>query len=136
MRLVVGSVYTYAGWEKVQHPLSFLDTLLGHDLLPLHLVTLVVVVLPWVELVAGVSLLAGLLTRSCAALLLILTGTFTLVVARALLMGMDTRCGCFGELGTLSWTHLVLNMVCLAFLWWILRSPLSRLSLDSYWECD
>jgi uncharacterized membrane protein YphA (DoxX/SURF4 family) len=83
-RAVVGGVYVWYGWNKVLDPVGFLKALRAYDLLPLEppqLLNLTVVVLPFVEIVCGLLLLAGAWLRAAGGLLLGLTLVFTAAVA-------------------------------------------------------
>jgi uncharacterized membrane protein YphA (DoxX/SURF4 family) len=58
-------------------------------------ILLLPVLLP-VELLAGLCLLAGLLTQAASAILVLLFGTFLGALLSVLWRGLDIDCGCFG----------------------------------------
>jgi Methylamine utilisation protein MauE len=71
---------------------------------------------PWVELVLGALLVAGLLlpwTAAAAALVLV---AFSVVLLRVLVRGEHPRCRCFGSLtaGRVTWWSVARNVVLLA----------------------
>jgi len=68
-------------------------------------------VVPIVELLLAVALLAAPAAGAAAALVLL--AGFTAVLARALGRGIEVRCACFGQAGgpALSWVELVRNAV-------------------------
>jgi len=57
------------------------------------------VVMPWIELMAGLALVLGIRARAGAAITLALMIFFTIAVAAAWARGLDFRCGCFGKIG-------------------------------------
>ena len=67
----------------------------NYAILPDFLVTLPALVLPWLELVAGLCLAAGLWTRSSALLLSLLLLVFIVALGFNALRGIDLSCGCF-----------------------------------------
>lgn len=97
LRVVLGAVFVYAAWLKLKDPWQlFAMAVDAYGLLPQWAVIVVARTLPWVELVLGVLLIAGLWLRlSAAALSLILLGFFALMV-RSYAAGMAIDCGCFG----------------------------------------
>ena len=72
LEVVLGGLFFYAGLQKVLHLHEFAEAVLAYQLLPESLVGLAVAGLPWLEIAAGLCLVAGLKRRSC---LLLLTGT-------------------------------------------------------------
>lgn len=81
---------------------------------------MVAYLVPWVEMVAGLCLLAGFLHRGAVRALLALTVVFLFVNAQAMVRGLDPDCGCFGswfELGlTAKMVLLGVQFLLLAFL--------------------
>jgi hypothetical protein len=51
-------------------------------------------VLPWLEVLAGLALIAGLKKRSCLILLGFLAGVFLVVLVVTLARGLKIDCGC------------------------------------------
>lgn len=81
---------------------------------------MVAYMVPWLELLAGLCLIASFLHRGAVRVLLALTVLFLFVNAQAMARGMDPDCGCFGEwmeLSLLSKIYLlVLQFVVLVYL--------------------
>ena len=86
----------YSALIKAAHPFEFLNAVFQYRILSPRLATLVAAALPFVELILGIALLAGVhqLGASVAAALLFLV--FMSAQASALLRGIDADCGCFG----------------------------------------
>ena len=104
LRLYIGVVFIYAGMHKIHSPLEFADTLADYRLLPHWSVNLVAVVLPWMELIAGMFLILGLRTKLAATILAILLAVFTGAILINVLRGEQISCGCFGLAEQLGWS--------------------------------
>ncbi len=94
-RLALGGIFIYASLDKIAHPREFALIIANYAILPDWLVTLPALVLPWLELVAGLCLVAGLWTRSSALLLSLLLLLFMAALGFNALRGIDLSCGCF-----------------------------------------
>ena len=55
-RLILGGIFIYAAMDKIAHPDQFAEIVYNYKLLPGALVNLMAIVLPWVEILAGVFL--------------------------------------------------------------------------------
>lgn len=103
-RIVIGTTLLVAGMGKVQNGQSkFLQSILGYDLVPQAVAAFMANWLPWLELMVGAMLLAGLFSQVASitafGLFLIFTGAITL----SLLRGMDNDCGCFRHVTPVQW---------------------------------
>ena len=94
-RLALGGVFIYSSLDKIAHPDEFARIIANYAILPDILVTLPALVLPWLELTAGLLLVAGIWTRSAAGLLSLLLLVFILALGVNALRGIDVNCGCF-----------------------------------------
>ena len=63
-RIAVGLIFVLAGVSKLVAPGTFSATLLAYNVLPIDLLRPVSLILPWIEVVVGLYLLAGLFTRA------------------------------------------------------------------------
>lgn len=97
-RLLVGGVFIWAGALKVAQPLDFAQTIKNYQAFPHDLIFPIALVLPWVEVLSGAGLIAGVLKRSSAFIAAVLLAGFIALVGSALVRGIDTSCGCFGSL--------------------------------------
>jgi len=94
-RLALGGIFIYSSLDKIAHPHEFARIIANYAILPDWLVTLPALVLPWLELMAGLLLVAGIWTRSAAALLALLLLAFILALGINAVRGVDVSCGCF-----------------------------------------
>lgn len=99
LRLFVGGGFFAAGLLKIIEPAQFAANIGNYRLLPHELVHLVAILLPWVEVVAGVFILSGVWVRPAAMLIWMLTVVFFLAITSALVRGLNIECGCFGTVG-------------------------------------
>ena len=97
LRLIVGAVLILASLGKLTDPRTFADALAAYVLLPAAAVAPVAVVLPWIELTAGLALLAGIPARSAGLVAAVLAVGYVVATASALARGLSISCGCFGD---------------------------------------
>jgi len=97
MRLYLGCVFLLACQHKIAHPGSFAVDVATYGILPLSLVNLMAIGLPWVELAAGVLLVVGFKSRAAASMVFGMMVMFIAALAIALAQGLDMACGCFAS---------------------------------------
>lgn len=117
-RILIGGIFIYTAGPKLLRPDEFARLVNGYRLLHPDLVNLAGITLPWVELVAGVFLVIGLLPRSSA---LVIAGLLMLFMGAGLLgilRGLDIDCGCFFPFmleHKLGWDLLLRDAILLLF---------------------
>ncbi len=94
-RLALAVVFLAASLEKIANPAEFAQAVSNYRILPPTAVNFFSVVLPWVELLCGLLLLAGQWTRSAALVAALLFCLFFAAVSASLVRGLDIHCGCF-----------------------------------------
>lgn len=95
-RVVTGGVWLYAGAVKLPDPYASVQAVRAYELLPGGLAVAVGHALPIVEVVVGLCLLLGVLTRPAAAVSALLFALFVAGIASVWARGMEIDCGCFG----------------------------------------
>jgi uncharacterized membrane protein YphA (DoxX/SURF4 family) len=95
-QIATGIVLGIAGLAKIGDIASFAEQIHNFRIVPVATENLFAITLPWIELVAALSLVLGLRARAAAMLGLGLFVLFTLAVVAALVRGLDIDCGCFG----------------------------------------
>jgi uncharacterized membrane protein YphA (DoxX/SURF4 family) len=98
-RLVVGLVWIYAGAIKLPHPESSVTAVRAYQLLPISTTSAVGHVLPMLEVVVGVCLVAGLLTRPVGLVSALMQAAFIIGIVSVWSRGISINCGCFGDGG-------------------------------------
>lgn len=94
-QIALGLLFVFAAIPKLADPPGFAHMIYNYRLLPGSFVNLFALVLPWVELLAGVALLLGFWTRTSAALIALLLVVFTAAISWNLLRENAIDCGCF-----------------------------------------
>ena len=96
LRWLLALLLLWAAVSKLANPMEFLGAIYAYQLpLPRPLLQTVAVVLPWVELLCGLLLLAGVWTEAALAVVTGLLAVFVLATGQAWLRGLDISCGCF-----------------------------------------
>jgi putative oxidoreductase len=133
LRLYLGGVFLVACWHKILHPGIFALDVATYQLLPLELINLQALILPWVELLAGIMLVIGFRTRAAALLINLMMVSFILALAWALWLGLDMGCGCFASEGgddPISWRTVLRDLAWLLMGLWIMLLDRAPLGLD------
>lgn len=137
LRLLLGGIFLAAALEKIQYPVSFAEMVEHYQLLPFQVGVWLALVLPYLELVLGLALVLGFLSRSCALLAAGLSIVFGLASFSAWWRGLDVSCGCFHSQGPpVSWIHSLLDIGLLALAILILRIGPGRWALDDFFYSD
>ena len=95
-RLVLGAVWVWAAWSKLQSPRTFTQAVRAYDATPEWLSEAIGYGLPVLELALGVLLILGLVTRIAAAVSGVLFVVFLVGLIQAAVRGIKLECGCFG----------------------------------------
>lgn len=115
LRLYLGVLFIYAAVHKVADPAAFALDVATYEILPLGLVNLVALTMPWIEIVAGAMLIAGVRVRPAALVVAALMAVFLVALIIALARGLDMSCGCFASQGAesdpISWRTVLRDLV-------------------------
>ena len=115
-RLVLGGLFVYAGVVKVVDPLEFAQNIRNYRLVGQSLSFMAAVVLPWLEILAGVALAAGIWKRASALIITGLLVFFILLTLVTIARGLDVECGCFGALSRKSGFGVILEDLGMLFM--------------------
>lgn len=96
-RLLVGGLFIYASVGKIADPLTFAEQVRAYALAPLLATNGIAIVLPWLELFAGLLLVVGFCRAEARGLILLMLLGFTIGKVSVELRGMDIACGCWGN---------------------------------------
>ncbi len=115
LRLFLAAVFVYAAYTKLRDPwMLFAMTIDAYQVLPEWAVLTLGRTLPWLELLLGLLLAAGLRLRYTAASATVLLGAFFAIMLWAFAKGMAIDCGCFGPGDTIGPRTLARDGVLLA----------------------
>jgi putative oxidoreductase len=136
-RLYLGYVFIWACLHKIAAPATFALDVATYQLLPLSLINITALVLPWVELLAGVMIVLGFRTRAAALLISGMMLVFMVALGWALHQGLDMSCGCFASQSSdehaISWLTMLRDAGWLVLALYVLGFDRRPLGLDRLW---
>ena len=94
-RWILGFTFIYASFHKIISPADFAKIVYGYGLFPAGLISLIAIIIPFLELVGGLALLLGYYPRSAAVIINGLLLAFIVVLSINLVRGHEFDCGCF-----------------------------------------
>lgn len=137
-RWYLGALFVLASWHKIAVPHDFAIDVATYAILPLSLVNPVAIVLPWVELAAGLMLLLGARVRAGSLLVAAMMVVFLAALGIALARGLDMSCGCFASQGAesdpISWLTVLRDVAWLALSVLVACCDRGLLGLDGLWR--
>ena len=127
LRLALAGIFIYAGVIKLLGPKAFAHAIAQYDLVPDGLLPLVAIILPALEVVAGLGLI--LEVRGSLSTIAVLLLIFLMILGYAVWQNLDIDCGCFTadeldaqhSVRTAFWRDLMMIGATL-FLYWRRRS--------------
>jgi putative oxidoreductase len=145
-RLIAGGLFLALGLTKTPNPLLFAKEIHMYGIIPVEpqvLLNLAALLLPWIEVVCGFFLIAGLFLESSSLILGLLTVAFTgAVFYRTLAIYFSENisfwaihfdCGC-GTGDVVAWEKLLSNTAFILLCFWVYRSRSVFLTLRSLQE--
>lgn len=94
LRWMLAGIFIYSGAVKLIDPTRFAEIIAGFGLLPATLIYPLAVLLPVIELVAGLGLIFTL--RGSLPAITVMLVVFIAVLLYGIHLGLDIDCGCFG----------------------------------------
>jgi putative oxidoreductase len=94
-RWVLGLTFIYSSYGKILSPADFAKIIYGYDLFPVALINLIAIILPFLQLVAGLALILGTYPRSAVLIVNALLLAFMILLSINLVRGHEFNCGCF-----------------------------------------
>jgi uncharacterized membrane protein YphA (DoxX/SURF4 family) len=104
-RLLLGAVLLLAGYLKAKSPSEAQMAVRAFELLPVALANLFGLVLPWLEIGAGILLILGVTVRYAAIFGGLSMLLFIGAISQAWARGLTIDCGCFGGGGQVAAGH-------------------------------
>lgn len=95
VKLVLGITFIVASIHKIQDPAAFAQVIYGYAVFPDYMINVSAIIVPFVELFAGIGLITGIWPRGS---LLIINGflvLFIVIIGFNLARGHQFDCGCF-----------------------------------------
>lgn len=98
VRVLLGALFVFAGLTKMQDIPAFAASIDSYGILPTALSDLTAHVLPFVEVGAGIGLIADI--RGSLGVITAMNAIFLVFLARGIAVGLDIACGCFSTAPT------------------------------------
>jgi putative oxidoreductase len=91
----LGAVFLYAAHDKIADPRPLVTIIWGYRLIPPGPANLMVIYMPWLELLVGLGLLTGFKRRAAALWATGLLSAFVVALMINAIRGINVACGCF-----------------------------------------
>ncbi len=95
-RLTLGGVLLVAGYLKAFTPDKSQMAVRAYEVLPIWLANFLGIILPWLEIGAGILLILGVALRYASIFGGVLMLLFVIAISQAWARGLTIDCGCFG----------------------------------------
>ncbi len=95
VKLIIGITFIYASYHKIENPEAFARIIYGYEIFPHATINIFAIIIPFIELTVGFSLILGWFPRSALLIINSLLFLFILVVGFNLIRGHEFDCGCF-----------------------------------------
>ncbi len=99
-RVILGTVFIIAGIMKMSDPYGFAIAIFSYKLFPLFSINLIAIVVPFIELVVGITLLLQIYPVTSVFIINSLLIIFIISISINLLRGQEFDCGCFSFLSS------------------------------------
>jgi len=95
VQIALGAIFVAAALPKLADPPSFAHMIYNYRIVPGSLINISALVMPWVELLAGLALILGVWVKPARWIVTLMLVTF--MIAIAVNLGRDNAidCGCF-----------------------------------------
>ena len=133
LRIILAGVFIYASLDKIWQPALFAKALYNYRILPDMFLYPIAILLPWLEMITGVMLLANIFPKTNSGIQLILLTVFTLAVTSAILRCLDIQCGCFSldQTGTRTTVWKIGENILLLILAWLVWQQYVQKSVNT-----
>jgi len=115
-RVLIGGMFVYTGIIHIHDPAGFARAITNYQLLPFWSINLFAIILPFIEIFAGLSILVGRFAKGGSLITTLMLASFTIALAISLYRGLDISCGCFStdpDAGKISWLYLIRDIILL-----------------------
>ncbi len=98
LRVTIGVAFIWACAHKIRQPYDFLHAIYSYEIVGPKVGLLVAIMLPWFELLIGMSLLSGLMLGGAFMGVMASCLAFSIANAHAIASELSISCNCFGAI--------------------------------------
>ncbi len=124
LKISLGMLFLYAAIDKIFFPSKFAEVIYHYKLVPLWMLNICAIIIPWIEIGIGVMLLLDIWSDIASIALILLTFAFVVMIASAMARGLNIECGCF-SLDThnsfVGWKRIIEDVFMILGGWFILQ---------------
>ena len=132
VRLVVGFLFVYAGIGKAADPNSFVKEIINYQIMPYSILNIMALSLPWIEVISGIFLMAGVRIKANSVIIGALLIVFIAAVSIAFARGLKINCGCFaGKVEEVGWRKIIENTSSLIGCVYLYFYPIQKFSVEN-----
>ena len=95
VQIALGAIFIIAALPKIADPPSFAHMIYNYRLVPSPLINISALVMPWVELLAGLALILGVWKAAARTVVAIMLAVFIAAISINLSRDNAIDCGCF-----------------------------------------
>jgi len=95
VQIALGAIFIIAALPKIADPPSFAHMIYNYRLMPSPLINISALVMPWVELLAGLALILGVWKAAARTVVAIMLAVFIVAISINLSRDNAIDCGCF-----------------------------------------
>ena len=95
VQIALGVIFIVAALPKITDPPSFAHMIYNYRILPAGLINVSAIVMPWVEVLAGLALVLGVWKRAARWIIALMLVVFIVAISINLGRGNAIDCGCF-----------------------------------------
>jgi uncharacterized membrane protein YphA (DoxX/SURF4 family) len=95
VQIALGAIFVIAALPKIADPPSFAHMIYNYRLVPSSLINISALVMPWVELLAGLALILGVWKAAARTVITIMLAVFIIAISINLTRHNAIDCGCF-----------------------------------------
>jgi len=136
-RVYLGCVFVAASLYKIAEPAEFGLSIATYEILPLAWINAMAILLPWIEIVVGITLIAGFWTRASALAIGGMMIMFIAAIGITMSRDLPISCGCFASAEAsdeISLGTVVRDSIWLGLAVYVVAVDDGRFGIDGLWR--
>ncbi|TAL67669.1 MAG: DoxX family membrane protein [Bacteroidetes bacterium] len=133
IRILIGGLFIFTAISKLADLSVFTKEIDNYNIVPMYLINMFSIILPWVELLCGFFILTGIRVRANAVLSIGLYSVFIIAILIAMLQGLSINCGCHTKIlaDKVGFAKVFQNSGLLILSVYLFNFPFSKLSIEN-----